>query len=118
MIQNILRFNKTGIFYGWIVLIGAMLVLFTQSGTFMHSFGVFLPVLSDEFGWTRAAVSLALSIGLLSVGLPSPLWGILVTKLGPRVCVISGNLLGAMAMVGMSFVQEIWQYYLLYIVCN
>jgi sugar phosphate permease len=107
---------KTGkTFYGWYTLGGVTLVTMVAGATFVTSFGVFLPVVSEECGWSRAEVSLALSLGMMSFGLPSPLYSILINKFGPRFSIILGNLLAALGMASFYFVQEIWQYYLLYI---
>lgn len=106
---------KTGrVFYGWIALSGAMLIAFVAGGSFIYSFGVFLPVMCAEFGWSRAVLSGGLSLGLLCFGLPSPLWGILVARFGPRINMVLGNLMVALGLAGMSIVQEVWHVYLLY----
>ncbi len=107
---------KNRIFYGWFALAGVMLVIFVVGGSFVNSFGVFLPVICREFGWSRAAVAAALSLGVVAFGLPSPLYGILVTRLGPRITLIIGNSLAAAGMICLSFVQEVWHLYLFYII--
>src|SRR2546426_8794270 len=48
-----------------------VVALFTVTSciaTAVSTFGVFLPVLSEAFGWSRGAVSVALSIGLVLGG--------------------------------------------------
>jgi MFS family permease len=104
------------VFYGWFALVGTMFVIFVMGGAFVNSFGVFLPVICDEFGWSRAAVAAGLSIGFLAFGLPSPLWGIFVAKFGPRINIVLGNLLAALGLAGMSLVQEVWHVYLCYFI--
>jgi hypothetical protein len=44
------------LFYGWIVVATAFLVLFMAYGT-QYAFGVFLAALGEEFGWSRASLS-------------------------------------------------------------
>jgi len=44
------------LFYGWIVVAGAFLILFMAYGT-QYAFGVFFAALIDEFGWSRASLS-------------------------------------------------------------
>jgi len=102
-------------FYGWYALSGAMLVTFVVGGAYINSFGVFLPVICDQFDWSRAEVSLALSLGIIAFGLPSLLYSLLINKFGARFTIILGNLLAAAGMALMFFVQEIWHLYLLYI---
>ena len=107
---------KTGrIFYGWFAVAGVMLVILSVGGVFVHSYGVLLPVITAEFGWSRAVVAGALSAGILAFGLPSPLYGVIVSKLEPRVTLIFGNLLAGLGIAGVYFVQEVWHLYVLYI---
>lgn len=104
-----------GKFYGWFALTGVMLVIFTVGGLVVHSYGVFLPVVSDHFGWSRGTLSLALSMGIMAFGLPSPVFGLIVARFGPRIPIIVGNLLAVVGIACLSFVQEIWHIYALYI---
>jgi MFS family permease len=107
--------RKTKPFYGWWALSGAMVVTFVVGGAYMNSFGVFLPVICDQLGWSRAEVSLALSMGIIAFGLPSLLYSYLISKYGARFAIITGNLLAAAGMALLFFVHAIWHLYLLYI---
>src|SRR5881397_3699687 len=54
-----------------------VVALFTVTSciaTAVSTFGVFLPVLSEAFGWSRGAVSVALSIGLVLSARIEALW--------------------------------------------
>ena len=106
---------KSRIFYGWFALAGVMLILFIVGGAFANSFAVLLPIITGEFEWSRGAVALALSLGILAFGIPSPLFGILVDRLGPRFTIILGNSLAALGLAGVYLIQEVWHLYLLYI---
>ncbi len=110
--------NKPRVFYGWFALTGVMLVIFTVGGTFVNSFSVLLPVITTDFGWSRGVVAGALSAGIIAFGLPSPLWGAIVTRFGPRRTLIFGNLVAGLAMAGVYFVQEVWHLYALYIIAG
>jgi len=114
MIGNSKVINKGRGFYGWIALTGAMLVYFTTSGTFFYSYGVFLPAMCNEYGWSRALVGGGLSVALLAFGLPSPLIGASIARFGPRANIIFGNLLVAVGLAGMSITTKVWQIYLFY----
>jgi MFS family permease len=50
----------------------------------LASFGVFLPVLSQALGWSRGAISLALTINLVVGGVAAFGVGALVDRYGPR----------------------------------
>jgi len=101
-------------FYGWIALAGAMLVYGTTSGIFFYSYGVFLPAMCSEYGWSRALVGGGLSVALLGFGLPSPLVGASIARFGPRANIVFGNLVVAAGLAGMSIATEVWQIYLFY----
>jgi MFS family permease len=102
-------------FYGWFALSGAVLITLIVGGAFINTFGVFLPVFSDEFRWTRADISLALSLGIAAFGLPSLLFSLAVNKFGARATIILGNLLAAVGLVMLYFINSLWQLYLVYI---
>ena len=114
MTRNTKTLGREGVFYGWIALTGAALVYFIADGIFFYSYGVFLPTMCDELGWSRAAMAAGLSVGTLAFGLPSPLIGASITRFGPRVNMVLGNLLAALGLAGMSLAQEVWHIYFFY----
>ncbi len=104
---------RGGAFYGWKALSGSTLVALIAGGAWANSYGVFLPVICKEFGWSRAMVAAGFSLGMLFFGLPSPLTGFLVDRFGPKINLVLGNLLMALALAGMSMVTEVWHIYVL-----
>jgi MFS family permease len=101
----------SGVFRGWVVLAGAMLVLLMGSGSFFFSYSVFLPAMADDLGWGRGALGAGLSVGLLAFGLPGPIIGASIARFGPRANIILGNLLAAIGLAAMFMVTEPWQLY-------
>jgi len=101
-------------FYGWFALAGASLQQIVGAGAFLCSYGVFLPTMCDELGWSRTAVASGFSIGLLCFGLPGPIIGASVARFGPRINIVLGNLLVAVGLAGMFLAQEVWHVYLCY----
>lgn len=110
--------EKSRIFYGWFALAGVAIVIFIVGGSFVHSFGPLLPELISEYEWSRAEVALALTLGILAFGLPSPLFGILVNKYGPRFTIIIGNAIAALGLAGVYLAQEVWHLYFFYIIAG
>jgi OFA family oxalate/formate antiporter-like MFS transporter len=78
----------------------------------LAAYGVFLPVLAEAFGWSRGAVSTALSINLVVGGLAGFGIGALADRYGPRVMLILTVALAGMAFALVSKVHALWQIYL------
>jgi MFS family permease len=67
----------------WLVAAALFAVVFSASNQ-IAAFGVFLPALADHFGWSRGAISVALSISLLIGGLAGFAVGAIADRHGPR----------------------------------
>jgi len=79
----------------------------------LAAYGVFLPVLSEALGWSRGAISTALSINLLVGGLAGFGIGALADRYGPRVMLVLTVMLAGAAFALVSLVDAIWQLYIL-----
>ncbi len=101
------------LYYGWVLVTIAAGILATQALVFL-TFGVFLTPLTTEFNWERGALSGALSICMLLVGLFGILSGRLSDKYGPRILVTVGGLLVGAGFLLMSQVSILWQVYLIW----
>ncbi len=61
--------RRSKVFYGWRIVLVAAVGLFLHYGPIIaFTFGVFLKPLSQEFGWSRAEISLAFSLATLGAG--------------------------------------------------
>jgi MFS family permease len=78
----------------------------------LAAYGVFLPVLSEALGWSRGAISTALSINLLVGGLAGFGIGALADRYGPRVMLVVTVVLAGGAFALVSMVGVLWQLYL------
>lgn len=79
----------------------------------LAAYGVFLPVLGDEFGWSRGALSAALSVNLLVGGLAGFVIGTLADRHGPRGLLTVTVALAGAAFALVSWVSELWQLFFL-----
>lgn len=95
-------------FYGWVVVGVTALVLLLSAGV-RSAPGVFLLPLHTETGWSRSAISFAVSLGLVLFGLTGPLTGSLMDRFGPRWVTLAGLLLIAASMAASARMTEIWQ---------
>jgi MFS family permease len=106
--------QKSGkVFYGWWVVLAAGIGLSVHSGPIIVStFGVFLKPLSQEFGWSRAEVSLAFSLATLVVTGAMPFIGRLVDRLGARRVIVPSALLFGLGLMSLYFLTaSLWHYY-------
>ena len=80
--------------YAWVVLAITFVVLLISAAT-RATPGVLMVPLEQEFGWSRATISIAISINLLLYGLTGPFAAGLVNRYGPRrVMAVAAFLMG------------------------
>jgi MFS family permease len=69
----------------WAAVIGSALALAVSNGPIaVFAFGVFIPALIHEFGWSRSQVSLGITLYTLLLGLAGPFFGTLIDRHGQR----------------------------------
>jgi MFS family permease len=101
------------LFYGWIVVAGAFLILFMAYGT-QYAFGVFFAALVDEFGWSRASLSGVFSLYAFTYSVLAVVSGRLTDRWGPRAVISIGGVLLGLGLLAMSQVSALWQPYVCY----
>ena len=95
-------------FYGWTVVAVTAVTLFF-SASIRSAPGVFLLPLESDTGWSRSAISLAISIGLIMLGIAGPLSGWLMDRFGPKRITVAGLVIVVAAMVSSYGISTIWQ---------
>jgi len=98
---------------GWVMVFSAMGILAVNSQPY-YSFGIFLKTMTGELGWERGAMSLAISITMLVSNPLSILTGRLSDKYGPRIMVTASGFVYSLGYLLMSYVQALWQVYLIF----
>ena len=101
-------------FYGWINLVGLMLVYGSICGTTTYAYGVFLPAMESAFGWSRSAISGPYALFFIVGGLLGPLAGIAIDRFGARRNIVLCNCVVVLGLLGMSQVNAIWHMYLFF----
>ncbi len=104
---------RNKIFYGWYI-VGASLILIIMDGLLLYSFGVFLPYLNEEFGFSRALGSSIFSLRSFVLAFSLTLAGKLVDKYDPRKVVLGGGAIAALGVLLSGIATEGWQLYLTY----
>jgi MFS family permease len=95
------------------LIVAALFTVTYGVSTPLAAFGVFLPVFAETFGWSRGAISTALSLNLLLGGVAGFVIGALADRRGPRVTLVSTVLLAGVSFSLASTVTTLWQLYLL-----
>ncbi len=105
--------TKSGLYYGYVVVGAAFLVILMAYGI-RTSFGIYFKPMIAEFDWTRGLTSGAVTLSLLVQGV----WGIVMGRLNDRigarwVATLCCFLLG-LGLLLMSLTQNSWELYLFY----
>src|SRR5574341_654525 len=95
----------------WLI-VAALFVVTFGIATPLAAYGVFLPVLAEAFGWSRGAISTALSINLLLGGLAGFGIGALADRHGQRVLLVLTVALAGLAFALVATVGALWQLHL------
>jgi MFS family permease len=101
-------------YYGWAIVAALGIVTIIAYGTTQYLFGLLVVPVSHDLGWSRAEVSGAISISFLVSGVLGLPTGRLVDRFGARGLMAAGSVLAAPSLVGLSFVQRLYEFYLLW----
>ncbi|HEV8470909.1 MAG TPA: MFS transporter [Candidatus Limnocylindria bacterium] len=99
--------------YAWVVVAVTFLSLLAAQSV-RAAPGIIITSLESEFGWSRTAISFAISLSILTFGLGGPLGGTLIDRFGPRRVMLVGNALIVAGLLGLLYVRDLWQMYLLW----
>src|SRR4029077_16161731 len=92
----------------------ALFVVVSAISMAVSAFGVFLPVLNATFGWTRGAISVALSINLALGGAAAFAVASVADRRGPRGVLALTVVIGAAGLVATSRISALWHFYVSY----
>jgi MFS family permease len=92
------------------------LSLFSLVGIMFYGLPFFYDFWLTDFGWNRATVTSGNALAKLIIG---PLFGFLagwiIDRFGPRRLMLSGIVMGGIALIGLSRMTALWQFYLFYL---
>jgi MFS family permease len=99
--------------YAWVVAGLTFLILLATAGV-RATPGVLIVPLEREFGWTRATISLAVSVNLVLYGLIGPFAAALMSRLGIRATVLASLAIVATGVALTPLMTAPWQLVLLW----
>ena len=80
-----LLIRRLPVFYGWVVLFCACCAGFARQGGAVATLSIFVEPMTREFGWSRTALSGAVSLGGVLAALFSPMLGRVLDRQGARL---------------------------------
>ncbi|MFC1908946.1 MFS transporter [Chloroflexota bacterium] len=110
--------KRKGIFPGYLMIIAGGIMVYWGAGIHVYSFGNYVKILTDAFGWTRAQVSLAYSFARLEGGLEAPFAGLAIDKFGPRVLNLIGFTMLGLGFMAMYYVNSLWMFYVVWVIAG
>jgi OFA family oxalate/formate antiporter-like MFS transporter len=105
-------------YYGWVVLACLCLAGFSRQGPALATLSIFIDPLTREFGWSRTALSGAVSLGGVLAALVTPLIGPLLDRRGSRLVLCLAVLVNAAALILLSFTPSLLVFYLLFCIAR
>jgi predicted MFS family arabinose efflux permease len=92
---------------GWKVAIASSFACMAGFGSILiYSFGAFIKPLSAEFGWSRQTIATAFACASFTLGLCSPVLGLLLDRFGPRRVLLPCIALFALAFGSLSTLHK------------
>ena len=107
-----------GTFYGWWLVALSALVMALGTVPLFQGMTAWFPVLETRFAWSRTQLALAFSFSRVEGSVMGPISGYLTEKLGPRRMVLIGLLVLGGGFILFSLIQNLWQFYLAFIVIS
>ncbi len=100
-------------YYGWRIVGVSFVTLFISVGFVFYSYGVFFKALEVEFGQSRFAMSVGLSIMNIAMGAMAPFLGRLVDEWSIRKLMLIGACLAPLGFFAASHITALWQFFFL-----
>jgi OFA family oxalate/formate antiporter-like MFS transporter len=101
-------------FYGWVVLACLCCAGFARQGPAVATLSIFVEPLTREFGWSRTALSGAVSLAGVLAAILSPTIGPMLDRAGSRLVLCVAVLTTGIAMMLLSLTNSLLVFYLLF----
>ena len=101
-------------FYGWVVLGCLCLSGFARQGSAVATLSVFIVPMTAEFGWSRAAIAGAVSLGGVLAAFAAPLLGPVMDRRGARLILCLAVLGTGLSTLALSLTQSLLFFYLVF----
>ncbi len=107
--------NNRKIFYGWYIVGIAFFANFMSVGTGFYVFNAFMEPICELRNWTRTDINMALVLATFFGFIGQFIYGTLVIRVGARILMLIGSFVGGIAFILLIRAEQLWQFYLFYI---
>ena len=101
-------------YYGWAIVLASFVASFGEVPVNGPVIGVFIRPMQEELGWSRGTIAVGFMIGSIVGALSSAIVGWLVDRYGARLVVVIAGVLITVSLLGLSTIQEPWQFWVLF----
>jgi sugar phosphate permease len=105
--------RKSRYFYGWNIVGATFLAHISYAEHHSSVLGFFFHPLQREFGWSRSALAAVQTIARVTEALIAPFVGPMIDRYGARILMPIGAVIVGLAMLGVTQIDSLWQFYLL-----
>lgn len=105
-------------FYGWVILGCVCCAGFSRQGGSLATLSIFVEPMTRHFGWSRTAISGAVSLGGVLAALASPLLGRWLDRQGARLVLGLAVLGTGLADLGLSLTGSLASFYVLFCIAR
>jgi MFS transporter, OFA family, oxalate/formate antiporter len=102
------------IFYGWVILGCLSCAGFARQGSAVATLSIFVEPLIGEFGWSRTALSGAVSLGGVLAAIAAPLIGPVLDRRGARLVLCAAVLVNGILLMLLALTPSLAVFYLLF----
>jgi MFS family permease len=110
--------RRVPFYYGWVVLACLCFAGFSRQGPALATLSIFIDPLTREFGWSRTALSGAVSLGGVLAALVTPLIGPVLDRRGSRLVLCLAVLVNGIALILLSLTPSLLVFYLLFCIAR
>lgn len=103
------------VFYGWWIVAVSLIVDALKHGTFNRGFTIFFLPIQEQLGISRAALSLAETLGRLVGGIQGPVVGYLTDRFGPRAMTVAGGVISGLGFILLAFTHSYLYFMLVFV---
>jgi MFS family permease len=100
------------IFYGWKMVAAALGLQFLQAAVLNQAFGAYVATLSQEFGWSKTALSAGAALQSIEAAILGPLLGWIVDRFGAQGMIRVGILIFGVGFMALSQIDTLTGFYL------